>query len=94
MADIPHLAWPVRLGPGGQLAVVEQDTVDEIVQNVAVITSTTVGARVERPDFGVSDQTFEQQPLDTRVLQQRIDRFEPRASATLDQAWPPTPRES
>jgi hypothetical protein len=63
MAEVPHLAWPFRLpsrgtGRRGPLAQVEQDSVEDVQQNVHSYLSTTRGERPLSPDFGLEDPTF------------------------------------
>jgi hypothetical protein len=57
MADVPHLAWPFRL-PGRTLAVVEQDDIEDVRQNVHSYLATEKGERPLAPDFGLDDPTF------------------------------------
>jgi len=52
-----HLAWPFRMA-GGRLATVEQDTIEDVQQNVRSYLATTRGERPLAPDFGLEDPTF------------------------------------
>jgi phage baseplate assembly protein W len=57
MAEIPHLAWPFRIA-GRRLAQVEQDSIEDVQQNVRSYLSTMRGERPLSPDFGLEDPTF------------------------------------
>ncbi|MCK9250017.1 MAG: hypothetical protein M0P31_13720 [Solirubrobacteraceae bacterium] len=75
--DVPHLAFPVRLA-GGQLATVEQDTIDEIAQGVYWLASTEPGTVDDLPDAGVPSPVFVRgTPID--ALAERLREQEPRA---------------
>ena len=73
-----HVAWPLRLSAGG-LAVVEQDTLDDVTQCVSVLLHTQVGARVLEPDFGIEDPTFSD-GLDVDEVVEAAADYEPRAA--------------
>ena len=81
MSDVtvPHLTWPLRLD-GTSLAVVEQDSTDEIAQSVSLLLSTTRATRLELPDYGIDDPTFGRQLNNAEVVAQ-IAEWEPRAVA-------------
>lgn len=76
---IPHIAFPFRVTPAGVVDTVEQDTLDEVAQNVRVIVSTVEGERIEVLGFGVPDLVFRNQ-LPYSVLQAEVEEWEPRAS--------------
>jgi phage baseplate assembly protein W len=80
--DIPQFAFPLRF-QGGRPVVVEQGSIDEIRDNVEVIVRTPLGARVEYPDFGVTDPTF-RQGVDLDEIREACDEAEPRAVTLLD----------
>lgn len=79
-AEIPHFALPFRI-VAGQAVVNEQNSPEEIRDCAAAIVSYIVGARPERPDFGVEDEAFEEGGADPAVYLAAIGRFEPRADA-------------
>ncbi len=83
MTDVPHLAWPLRLS-GSSFAVVEQDSIDEIQQNVAVICDTPLGTYLHQPEFGIPDPTFTQLPVDTDGIVDAVADLEERATVTVD----------
>jgi hypothetical protein len=58
LPEVPHLRWPLRLTPAGHLAQVEQDTLEDVRQCVAILVATPVGARPLAPEDGVEDPTF------------------------------------
>lgn len=83
MTEIPHFAVPFQFA-NGVAAVNEQDSADDIEACVLAIASYTLGSRIEKPDFGVPDQTFRQGGVDGATLAAAITRWEPRADATVD----------
>lgn len=78
---IPHIALPFRLGPSGA-NVVEQDSIDEVAQNVAVLVSTDIGSRPPLPTYGIVDPVFSQQ-IDTAGIITAIKTWEPRANVSI-----------
>lgn len=82
-ANTPHLALPVRVDPDGTFAVVEQDTGDDVRQCVEVLFRTTPGQRIEIPEYGMADLLFAVR-IDEEEILGTIDRWEPRAIASLD----------
>lgn len=81
MADIPHLAWPLRLA-NGTLATVEQDTLTDVTQCVNVLLHTPRGARVLLPDYGIEDPTFTD-GLDLDEVLEQVADYEERADVTV-----------
>lgn len=82
MDDVPHLGLPLRI-VGDRYVSVQQDTLDELVANVAVITSFPLGFRVERPDFGVVEMELDARPLAVLDVEQAVEAWEPRASVRV-----------
>jgi phage baseplate assembly protein W len=82
MDNVPHLALPLRV-VGDRFVSVQQDTLDELVTNVAAITSFPLGYRVERPDFGIAELELTSRPLAVLDVEQAVEAFEPRASVTV-----------
>lgn len=74
---VPRLSWPLVLD-GSTLAVVEQDSLDEVAQCVALVVSTQVGSRAELPGYGIEDPTGQRNPTSADVLA-AITEWEPRA---------------
>jgi phage baseplate assembly protein W len=81
---VPHFRFPFRVS-GGQVAVVEQDTFDEVAQCVQVVLSTPIGARIEVPTYGITDPVFstDSNARSTAMLT-AVGEWEPRADAKLD----------
>jgi phage baseplate assembly protein W len=84
MDNVPHLALPLRI-VGDRFVSVQQDTLDELVTNVAVITQFPLGYRVERPDFGIAELELTQQPVAVIDVEQAVEAFEPRATVRVTQ---------
>lgn len=84
-ATVPHLAFPFRVAPGGSFAVVEQDTVDEVAQNVEVVVRTPVGDRIEIPEFGSRQLIFgEVGGDDVQQVLAAVTVWEPRADVIAE----------
>lgn len=83
MDSIPHLALPIRY-ENGLFITNEQDSDKEAVDCVKAILSFEVGSRIEDPEFGIADPTFETQPIDTQDIAQAISDYEPRVDATIE----------
>lgn len=77
MALIPHLSLPLTVQADGTLATVEQDGIEDVLQCVQVLLSTTVGSRIEQPDYGVPILPFSS--LDAAVILEAVGEQEPRA---------------
>jgi phage baseplate assembly protein W len=78
---VPHLAFPLIVGPSGVFDVLQQDTLEEVIQSVTVLLGTNLGDRVMVPSYGVADPTFSQPNPD--AIAQAIARWEPRAEALV-----------
>jgi phage baseplate assembly protein W len=85
VADIPHLALPLRY-VNGSAVVNEQDSDDDLADCVYAICVTSPGTRDELPDFGLVDPTFSQQPLDATAAANQIQQWEPRVQILIDAA--------
>jgi phage baseplate assembly protein W len=81
---IPKLTVPIRMGAVG-LSTVEQDSIDEISACAYAVIATPLESRLEEPEFGISDPTFDELPLDLSEWYQAIAGWEPRASITTEQ---------
>jgi phage baseplate assembly protein W len=84
MDDVAHLTLPLRI-VGERYVTVQQDTLDELVSNVAVITQFPLGYRVERPDFGVASMEFDTRPLPVSDVEQAVEAWEPRATVRVSE---------
>lgn len=73
MSDLPHLAFPYRLG-----ATVEQGSPAELAASALVIARTPRGHHDAFPEFGVTQQVFAQGPIDTQLFAQELAASDPR----------------
>jgi phage baseplate assembly protein W len=94
--EVPHLRWPFRLTAGadipGQvphapLALVEQDSIDDVRQSIHLLLRTPPGSRPLAPRVGVHDPTFTA-GVDADQLAAQLEELEPRARVTV--SAPPT----
>jgi hypothetical protein len=76
----PHLKHPFRV-VDGIVAQVEQDSAEEIEQCVEAVLRTPVGSRIEEPEYGLVDPTFEQLPPNpsAEAYLTAVAKWEPRA---------------
>jgi phage baseplate assembly protein W len=81
----PHFAFPFQLGKDGAFQVVEQDSLDEIVQSVQVLVGTQLGSREELPEYGIEDPTFSA-PVDVVAIQTSIEEWEDRAAVDIERS--------
>jgi hypothetical protein len=81
---VPHFAFPPVIGGDKHLAVVEQDSEEDVLACVYVALKTPLGSRYYVPNFGVDDFTFAQ-PVPISELQDQIQTSEPRATPELSQ---------
>src|SRR4051794_13576023 len=81
---IPKLRVPLRL-ENGRLALVEQDSQDNVAACVYAILATERGSRLEDPDFGIEDPTFGTMPVDVDEWLEQIAAYEPRAEVQTEQ---------
>jgi hypothetical protein len=86
MAEVPqvasHLAWPFRLS-GRRLLTVEQDSIDDVEQNVRSYLATAKGDRPLSPDFGLDDPTFSASVSGERLAADIMEQ-EDRANVEVD----------
>ncbi len=84
----PHLQWPVRIETG-RLAVVEQDTFDDVAQCVKIIASTPLGGASWDPQLGVRGLLYGEGGADPDETYEAVERSEPRAEIQIDRALDP-----
>ena len=84
--QVPHLAFPFRIGRDGAAVVLEQDTLDEIAQSVQVLMMTHEGDRLEVPDYGISDLVFTVDP-DLEAISAAVEEWEPRAVTRITDGY-------
>jgi hypothetical protein len=87
MADVPHLAWPFAMS-GRSLATVEQDSIEDVQQNVRSYFSTARGERPLSPDFGLEDPTFGPDVNTTRLAAEIEEAENGRASISITKTGP------
>lgn len=80
MADVPHFDAPLRLS-GSSFAAVEQNSKEEIADCVEAVLRTEAGSRIDAPEFGRPDETFEQlsPSVSAEPYLSAVARDEPRA---------------
>lgn len=83
MAQVPHLRVPFVV-VNGSASVVEQDTLDEVVQCVQVLLGTPEGTREELPSYGIPDLAFAT-GLDLLGVRHALETWEPRAVSLLEE---------
>jgi len=82
---VPKLRVPLEVG-AGRFESVEQGSAEEVAACVYAIAATPLGARLELPQFGVEDPTFDQLPLEVQAkILAAVAQWEPRATATAVQ---------
>lgn len=84
MTDTPHFDYPFRL-KGSSFAEVEQDTMDDLVACIEAALLTPQGFRDEIPSFGITETTFQTQPIRSQQMMDEIVQHEPRANLLMDQ---------
>jgi len=79
-AQVPKLRVPLQMGNPG-LAVIEQDTPEEVAQSVYALLNTERGSRLGDPDYGVEEAGFDPFPPEEAIDEwlAQIARYEPRA---------------
>lgn len=77
----PQLAVPFRIEKG-QVATVDQDSIEEIRDCVVASLRTPLGSRLEEPGYGVRNLLFKRQSREAVPVEllRAIERDEPRAS--------------
>jgi hypothetical protein len=86
--DIPHFNYPFMFGTQGgdhHAGVVEQDTLDDVINCIIVSILVETGTRVEIPTFGVPGQVFELQPLNLDLIVRSVELWEMRAEQIMTQ---------
>ncbi|MCB0954657.1 MAG: hypothetical protein KDB12_00710 [Ilumatobacter sp.] len=75
---IPHIRWPFGLSPAAGLAVVDQDTIQDVQQCVHVLLHTPRGSRPLAPHIGTDDNTF-RADYPAGAVAREVSEWEPRA---------------
>jgi phage baseplate assembly protein W len=84
---IPKLQVPIQMGTKG-LRTVEQNSADELAACIYALAATERGSRLEEPDYGVEDPTFDQIPREDAFDELRAQAaiYEPRAQISSVEA--------
>lgn len=82
------LAHPFRAGPDGSIVTVEQDTDEDLAQELAITLLTRRGERPLVPDFGITDPAYRN--LDLAELNVTLADFGPPIKAVLVEVAPVT----
>lgn len=77
--DTPHFDYPFRIGSDNHVAVVEQDSPDEIVNGVVAILKTPSGFRLDVPAFGCKELLFISDKERVAAIADALNIWEPRA---------------
>jgi hypothetical protein len=80
MTDLPHLAFPYRLG-----ATVDQGSPAELAASALVIARTPRGHRDDLPAFGTTEMVFTQGPVDTERFAQDLAASDPRLDVDTEE---------
>jgi phage baseplate assembly protein W len=81
----PHFDIPFRFTSSGGVALVEQNTFDDIANCVEVIVRTPLGFRDDAPEFGFPDLALLQQPIITKDLVDLVQAQEPRSVVLISE---------
>jgi len=83
--DTPHFDFPLRF-VGGQAAVLEQDSLRDVLVCVEIILRYPRGYRPELPAFGRPDNLeFAKGDLDLDAIAAQLAEFEPRAQTLIEE---------
>lgn len=83
MPDIQHFDYPFRFGAGGHAVTVEQDSIEEITAGVIHVLKTTIGTRVDLPEFGVPELVMREGGVNVNGIISALRVWEPRATNEL-----------
>lgn len=83
MDNIFHLAIPFRV-VNGAYSTRQQDSNAEATDCVRNIMVFAKGDRIEDPEFGIEDPTFQTQPIDIDDIASVIAEYEPRVNAEIE----------
>lgn len=77
----PHLRFPLEV-LNGRVRVVEQNSIEEVVQCVLACVSTPYGSRQDDPEYGIDAGLFSRQTIrqDITPILAAVEEAEPRAS--------------
>lgn len=84
MTKVPHIAHPFTITASGRARLVEQDSIDEIAQNVYGILATRLGEWIDEPSFGLPEQIHRKGGADLDEIRAAVAEWEPRAEQLTD----------
>jgi phage baseplate assembly protein W len=85
--ETPHFLLPMTHNTNGDVLVLEQDTVEEIVQCIEVLIGFPIGSNRNVPTFGTPDITFKSlsaSAINSDQLKTAILQWEERAAMSID----------
>lgn len=82
-----RIAIPMRV-QNGRLAVVEQDSDEDVAQCLLGIARTRPGQRRDQPDMGVDPLEFHERPVDRSQMLDTLRRHEPRRTVDVIESTP------
>lgn len=80
----PKFSVPFKI-TGDHVAVVEQDTDEDVAGCVYSVVATELGSRLEVQDFGITSPLFRQGGADLSEIQSALAEWEPRANVATSQ---------
>jgi hypothetical protein len=83
--DAPHYDLAFRM-VGSSFSAVEQDTLEDVSNNVEAALRYRQGERQDEPTFGTDELVFQEDPVNLEVLVGQILLHEPRAYMVTEQA--------
>lgn len=85
MSEATQLTFPLSFNSKGQAATVAQDSSVAHTNGAFNVAVCPRGFRDDSPEFGISDQSFSQVPLELELLKAQIEQWEPLAALTLSE---------
>ena len=83
MTEIPHFALPFEYQNGAPV-VNEQNSDADVAACVFAVCACEPGQLLDLPEFGLTDLTFEQEPINPIEIINPITRWEPRAPVLVE----------
>lgn len=77
---MPHLSFPITVGPTGRLLSLGDDSPRAVAQSVALLLATRPGERRSVPEYGLTDPLFTPHGADEAAIAQAVADWEPRAT--------------
>lgn len=80
-----RIAFPIRRGPDGHLATVEQGTTPDLVGQIHALVLTDPGHFTRTPDLGLYDQAHLEGGADLAEIERQIDLYVPDAKVAVEE---------